>query len=101
MKDDLNFKAVLLRLINNNKPQKQMVLTPQRFFGMQPYFDPTRKTTSQKNRKQLKKNKNRRQPQKNIMEDDNCKAVLLRLFNNNKPQKQMVQRPQRFFARQP
>ena len=23
MKDDLNFKAVLLRLINNNKPQKQ------------------------------------------------------------------------------
>ena len=33
MEDDLNFKAVLLRLFNNNKPQKQMVLTPQRFFG--------------------------------------------------------------------
>ena len=48
MKDDLNFKAVLLRLINNNKPQKQMVLTPQRFFGMQPYFDLTRKTTLKK-----------------------------------------------------
>ena len=30
MEDDLNCKAVLLRLFNNNKPQKQMVLTPQR-----------------------------------------------------------------------
>ena len=48
MEDDLNFKAVLLRLFNNNKPQKQMVLTPQRFFGMQPYFDPSRKTTLKK-----------------------------------------------------
>ena len=28
MEDDLNFKAVLFRLFNNNKPQKQMVLTP-------------------------------------------------------------------------
>ena len=28
MEDNLNFKAVLLRLFNNNKPQKQMVLTP-------------------------------------------------------------------------
>ena len=56
MEDDLNFKAVLLRLFNNNKPQKQMVLTPQRFFGMQPYFDPTRKTTLKKCKMTLKKN---------------------------------------------
>ena len=71
MEDDLNFKAVLLRLFNNNKPQKQMVLTPQRFFGMQPYFDPTRKPTSEKKSKTtLKRNKNRRQPQKNEMEEN-------------------------------
>jgi hypothetical protein len=41
---------------------------------------------SQKNQKSkttLKKMKNRRRPQKQIMEDDlNFKAVLLRLFNN-------------------
>ena len=42
MENELNFKVVLLRLFNNNKPQKQMILTPQRFFGMQPYFNPTK-----------------------------------------------------------
>ena len=73
IEDDLNFKAVLLRLFNNKKPQKQMVLTPQRFFGMQPYFDPTRKTTLKKWKTTSKK----------YIEDDlNFKAVLLRLFNN-------------------
>ena len=62
MEDNLDFKAVLLRLFNN-KPQKQMVLTTQRFFGMKPYFDPTRKMTSQKNQNNFKKNG--RRPQKN------------------------------------
>jgi hypothetical protein len=55
---------------------------------MQPCFDP------KKIQNNLKKNENRRQPQKKIMEDDlNFKAVLLSLFNNNKPQKQMVLTP--------
>jgi hypothetical protein len=50
-------------------------------FGMQPYFDPTRKTTSQKN--DLKKMKKRRRPKQNEMEDDlNFKSFLLSLFNN-------------------
>ena len=31
-----------------------MVLTPQRFFGMQPYFDQTRKTTFKKMQDKLK-----------------------------------------------
>ena len=57
---------------------------------MQPYFDQTRKTASQKKLKTtFKKMKNGRQPQKKWkttskkMEDNlKFKAVLLRLFNN-------------------
>jgi hypothetical protein len=61
---------------------------------MQPYFDQPRMKTSQKNQKRLKQNKNRRQPHKEIMENDlNFKALLLRLFYSNKPQKQMVLTP--------
>jgi hypothetical protein len=50
---------------------------------MQPYFDPTRKTTSpRKSKTTLKKMKNGRQPQKKMEDHLNFKAVLLRLFNN-------------------
>jgi hypothetical protein len=49
---------------------------------MQPYFDPTTNTNSQKKiENDFKKIKNKRKPQIKIMEDD-LKAVLLRLFNN-------------------
>ena len=46
---------------------------------MQPYFEPTRKMTSQKTT--FKKMQNRRRPQKEMEDDLNFKAVLLRLFN--------------------
>jgi hypothetical protein len=50
---------------------------------MQPYLDPTRKTTSQKNKKNFKKIKMEDDLNKKKMEDDlNYKAVLLSLFNN-------------------
>jgi hypothetical protein len=45
-------------------------------------------------KKTLKKIKIEDNLKKKIMEDDlNCKALLLRLFNNNKPQEQMVLTP--------
>ena len=51
---------------------------------MQPYLDPTRKTTSKKNEKQPKKKWKWKMTSKKMkMEDDlNFKAVLLSWFNN-------------------
>jgi hypothetical protein len=51
---------------------------------MQPYFGPSRKTTSQKNQKQLlKKRKMKDDLKKNEMEDDlYFKTAILSLFNN-------------------
>ena len=64
-------------------------------FGMQPYFYTTRKTISQKNGNNLKKKWKMEDDLKKMkMEDDlNFKAVLSSLFNNKKPQKQMVLTP--------
>jgi hypothetical protein len=51
-------------------------------FGMQPYFDPTRKTTSQKNGNYFKTNEKWKTTSKKMEDYLNFKAVLLSLFNN-------------------
>jgi hypothetical protein len=53
------------------------------FFGMQPYFDLTTKTASQKNGKQLlKKRKMEDHLNKKNEDEVNFKAVLLSIFND-------------------